>query len=221
MKKRAFVLFFLVVSLPAAAALDLNPAPWRGHDRATWQYWDFQENNQTPLPDDFVNPFGALAADVYPTSGTWKQEIQGHTGVFPLSGHVFVPVNNFSEELDEKIIWIQFTWLSKGGTPNVEARANEPLPLILTVPEWTSAVLVKEELLNDGWSHSTYQVVLTPNPQQEIIHVYGSIYIDDLVIDTLCIPEPATWGLLAAGTVFLFVFGEGFERNKQYLKRLH
>lgn len=203
MKRTMYVLLLSSLSLPTLAALDLNPPDWRGHERSTYQYWDFSTDNQTPEPEDYKGAFQPLPAEVYPSSGSWNDELEGHTGVFPLSGDIYVPVYNFSEPLNEKIIWIQLTWLSKGWTPLVEAKADS-LDIQTVIPEWTTGFLIDEQVLNDGWTHSTFKVILRPNPSQELIHIYGSIYIDDLVVDTLCIPEPATLVLMAMGSFLVF-----------------
>ncbi len=205
MKWTGHILLFLSTSLFTFAALDLNPPSWRNQPRATYQFWDFSINDLTPLPDGYNGPFNPLEADVRPSSGVWLSQESGRNGVFPLSGEIFVPVYNFAKPLDQKIIRVQMTWLGKGGIPQVEARAVSPdtIPGI-TVSEWVAGTLIKEESLAEGWMHGTYEVIVRPNPQQEIIHIFGPIYIDDLIIDTVCIPEPATWGLLGIGSLMLF-----------------
>jgi hypothetical protein len=205
MKWIGHLLLFLSLSLFTFAALDLNPPSWRDHPRATFQFWDFSIDDLSPFPDYYAGPFNPLRADVRPSSGVWLAKESGRNGVFPLSGEIFVPIYNFAEPLDEKIIQVQITWLGKGGVPKVEARADSPNTIPgITVLEWTAGSLLKEESLADGWVHGTYEVILLPNPSQEIIHIFGPIYIDDLIIDTVCIPEPATWGLLGIGSFILF-----------------
>ena len=181
------------------AALDLDPPDWRGHERSTYQFWDFSTADLAPLPEDgYENPFGPLPADVQPASGIWYSEKDGHFGVFPLSGNIYVPIYNFPEPWDQKIIQVQLTWLSKtDGVPQIEAMGDDGV--------WMDGVHIAEKdvVLDQGWMHSTYLVILQPNPTQETVHIFGDIYIDDLVIDTLCIPEPATLALMIFGAIML------------------
>jgi hypothetical protein len=48
-------------------------------------------------------------------------------------------------------------------------------------------------------NHSVYHIDLHPNPSSEIIHIRGGINVDELVVDTYCVPEPAAWFLLLTG----------------------
>ena len=192
MRKIPIVLLLFTLALPAWA-VDLNPPVWRDNPRTTLQIWEFNINDVNPMPDDYVGPFDPQPADVKPYgTDSWLADYHGHQGVWPLSGEVFVPIINFPESLDEKRIWIQLTWRSKGGQPAVEASADQ-------IP-WVDGYQIGEaSQLADGWYHSTYEIVLNPNPPEEMVHIYGAIYLDEMVIDTICIPEPTTVALLSIG----------------------
>ncbi|MBI4580191.1 MAG: PEP-CTERM sorting domain-containing protein, partial [Planctomycetes bacterium] len=71
-----------------------------------------------------------------------------------------------------------------------EMRFNVPGQEVVSVPLGT-------------WIHSTYLIRLEPNPDFEIVLVSGSITVDQLVIDTICYPEPASLMLLGLGGTLL------------------
>jgi hypothetical protein len=48
------------------------------------------------------------------------------------------------------------------------------------------------------WYYSWYKYRLIPNPDAERVAISGSVFVDELVIDTYC-PEPATMALLGLG----------------------
>ena len=193
--RRLMLIFMLCVFAASAFALDLNPPNWRTAPRTTFQLWGFDTNNANPLPDVYFGPFNPLPADVRPLAGhEWIAALDNRTGVWPLSGQVFVPIKNFPEPFNEKLIWIQLTWTTKGGVPVTEASGDNGLMV--------DGTLLSEVPLANGWTHSTYQITLQPNPTQELVHIYGAIYLDEMVIDTICIPEPATLSLLIAGALF-------------------
>ncbi len=191
MKKISFVFLLLTLALPLFAE-DLNPPPWRGHLRSTLQIWEFEENNSNPLPDLYDGPFNPQPADVIPVGGDqWLPDLDGMTGVWPLSGEIYVPIENFPEPLDQKLIWVQLTWKTKGNQPATEASGDNG-PMV-------AGNLIGQTALDQGWYHSTYQIILQPNPSEELVHIYGAIYLDEMVIDTICIPEPATVVLMTMG----------------------
>ena len=208
MKKGAFIFFFLGISLSCLAAFDLTPPDWRGEPRTTYQEWNFSTPSLSPLPDEYEGPFDPLAATVQPVSGPWYRWFGWHQGVFPLSGHMYFPILNFEELSEEKVIQIQVTWFQKkcGYRPLIEAAPvfQEDLDGGSSA-DWIRAALVGEKKLRFGWRHSTYEIILRPNPPQEIIHITGAIYVDDVIIDTLCMPEPTTLILLGLGGVVLML----------------
>ena len=53
------------------------------------------------------------------------------------------------------------------------------------------------------WVHSTYLIHLEPNPAWEIVKIDGTLVVDEIVIDTICFPEPAAMGVLAVGGLAL------------------
>ncbi len=61
----------------------------------------------------------------------------------------------------------------------------------------------------DGWVTEVLKFRLEPNPPWEILTMGEFIsypaYVDQVVIDTICIPEPGTLVLLAVGCVRLLV----------------
>ncbi|MFA6176853.1 MAG: hypothetical protein WC765_09785, partial [Phycisphaerae bacterium] len=51
------------------------------------------------------------------------------------------------------------------------------------------------------WYHTTYLFEVRPNPIVEYVTIGSAVWVDELVIDTLCMPEPATVGLLCDGAL--------------------
>jgi hypothetical protein len=61
-----------------------------------------------------------------------------------------------------------------------------------------SGQLVETDVLpGTNWSHSTWLVTLPYNPPFETLDVTGITHLGEIVVDTRCIPEPATLSLLA------------------------
>ena len=65
--------------------------------------------------------------------------------------------------------------------------------------------IVENELQGDGWMHTTYYFEVEPNPDLEFIGLFFTdlIAVDQVVIDTICIPEPITISLLGLGGLVL------------------
>jgi len=53
--------------------------------------------------------------------------------------------------------------------------------------------------LGDGWFESTYTWRIPGNPLDESFTIGGTIDVDEIVIDTWCVPEAATFVLLGLG----------------------
>ena len=101
-----------------------------------------------------------------------------------------------------KDVWIQLTWAKQ-----VTASA----PAISSIPGGTIQLLSQVDIGPTGepppaganWWHSTYNIRIYPNPDFETIRIDGTIMVDEVVIDTICAPEPSALALLALGAVGL------------------
>ena len=63
-----------------------------------------------------------------------------------------------------------------------------------------------EKIWGDGWYTILYSFTIEPNPIFEDIYIKFSsypAYVDQVVIDTHCVPEPTTILLIAGGIVGL------------------
>jgi len=73
----------------------------------------------------------------------------------------------------------------------------------------TDSRLVQKIALDDTtYTHIVYDLTLKPNPSDEKIYIqpmYCQIYIDEIVIDTICVPEPSSVLLLAVGAAGIAV----------------
>ena len=179
---------------------DMNPPQWRGQPGSTWQQWEYGTDNPTPAVDCGENQYGVATMDVWPGMGQiWLSEYEGRQGVWPLSGALEAGIPNNPVQNPYKEIWVQVTWAPQ--VPRVEPLVSA----MLSVEDlnWYESELVAEEALDGPWTHSTYRILIEPNPAFEIVRVEGGILVDEVVIDTICVPEPATMSLLGLGALAL------------------
>ena len=191
-----FVLSVCLLTQNLFAALDLNPPLWRGDDGTTMALWEFSTDDPTPIPDIEHNPYGTADIEVFPAAGhAWQELYKGRSGMWPLSGRIEIGIDNDPNPRERKEIRVQLVWRSKGGTPSVTE-----------LDHGATAELIGDTIINEeyNWHHSTFQMFLFPNPDYETIQISGAIRVDELVIDTICIPEPASLLLLALPTLAYF-----------------
>ncbi len=188
---------------------DINPPTlWqRGEPGSTYQQWEFSSDNINPVPDFLDNPFGTPVLTVYPDD-PWLEEWGGHSGVWSLSGAIQTEIPNYQILNDYKLIQIQLTWSTEFPVPVA------PVVIIESDPVGEVTLLDEETIIlgptgvpsaGDNWYHTTFLYEIVPNPNIETITISGTIMVDELVIDTICVPEPATMSLLVIGGIALLI----------------
>lgn len=196
----------LSVLLIASTAFgdDLCPPAWRtsppGQGTTTFQVWEFSTDDNPADPDEVYNAFGDPSATVENVGlrTYWKEwdPYEGdHQGVWRLysDGDIRLDIPNSPYPDDRKRIWIQITFSAGAGHD----------PELIVVPPMTGVVdLIQQTQLDDYYYHGVYEIIVEPNPPSEQIYIMPrdcTVYVDEIVVDTICIPEPATLGLLVLG----------------------
>jgi hypothetical protein len=203
MKKSLLVFAALVAVLmvSTAGAEDLNPPVWRGDDLTTYQRWEFGDASLSPPPDYASDPY-PLESPVMTIPDTWPNTAHMASyldmgGVWRLESpdDIWITIQNYDNENPLKYIWMQITFAAEGGTA----------PLVLTNPGYTGIVVSDPVLMGEHW-YVTYDITLEPNPPSEVIVIQPdacTTYIDEIVIDTICVPEPVTVCFLGLGALAL------------------
>ena len=206
-------ILFLVAPL-AASADDIQAPWWRGLWSTTSQVWDFgtdETGDWAGHPD-----WGGLAPDgpalggndPLPSTMLWIEPIDdwipddpttGRIGIWPLSGIIDVVVDNHEPPNEFKWVWVQLTW-------RPQLVGAEPLIYDLdpaAAPGWEPRIVGTVDLGGD-WYETTYEWRLYPNPPDEWFTIGGDIDVDQLIVDTWCIPEPGIMAIVGVSLLALW-----------------
>ncbi len=121
-------------------------------------------------------------------------------GLWPLSGLIVIDISNYGPPNPYKLVWIQITWTS-------ESPYAEPVVDELLFKERGELV----QRIHVGpvgaalWWHDTYliKIKILPNPTREVLRVQGAVWVDEVVVDTYCVPEPSTTAALGSMVIML------------------
>lgn len=211
MKKVVLLAVVVGLAAPAALADDLNPPEWRGQPNSTFQHWSFDSDLSDGAgswaPDVAENPFGA--PDFYDYSlGTWTDGYEGRTGVYQLDSEYdfeLIEINLPNSPEPNPVKWVRIQVVS-----HWDGEVLEP-DVYIGGDEWEitdSEIYPLDPEDQFGWIYSRWDISIYPNPEFEEIDLYSfngyPLIIDQIVVDTICIPEPGTMGLLSlAGLALL------------------
>lgn len=209
--RSSIVLAVALLSLPSFAD-DLFPPAWRlSNPTATVQEWDFNSSNLPLAPDGniwgsggggFVNPYGTPLL-TQATSAIHMASVFGRNGVYVMPGgppmmEFYIP--NDPLGAGPKEFWVQISWFA-GGTP------FRPDVTLFSTAYSGPLSLINEFTMPDGWNHSTFAVTLPSKPSSErlVLNNFSpvGIAVDQVVIDTICVPEPASLAAIGLGCAML------------------
>ena len=183
-------------------AEDLNPPEWRGEEGSTLQIWEFFSADNPAAPDVDQNPYGSAVAEVtgdFPFTQWLSVDPVDTTaeGVWRFEDYMRLDIPNQPIDNPYKLIRIQLT-LSTGDD------ADMPADIAIMadgteVPADQISFLGMTQL-SEYYYHATYDIVIYPNPTEESIYIQPrdcTLYVDEVVVDTICVPEPASLLLLS------------------------
>ena len=211
---RALVLAALVVmAVSAFAEVDPTVPLWRGSEGSTYQKWSFDsEDNPAVLSSDpGLNPYGDPTAfvTVGDLGSGWQPNMGGfgtQTGLWDLGslGTISIDLPNRPYDGGFKELWISVVCFEDPGwmvAPAVEVLCGGVISFL-----GEETYLVEEDSISGQWNVRLTKWRIEPNPNSEHVlitsDVFGSV-IDRIEIDTICVPEPASFATLLMGGPFL------------------
>jgi len=210
--KKIFLWMFILMWTGVCAATPVSQVWWQRTDPgATWQEWTFSSNANPAVPETYSNPYGIPSASISATGDAWGpagwySSWLGRSGVW--HGDVttiLLTIPNAQVPNPYKEIWVEvgfrgfllpdpaFPEFGPEYAPNLDAwiggnPVNDVVSLGNTI-----------EFSGDGWKKLVIGWRIYPNPDLEQIflafHDSGAD-IDYVTVDSICIPEPASLGLI-------------------------
>ncbi len=191
-------------AVPLLTPYDTNPAPFRGEERTTLQVWTFGTDDNGGAPDISVNLNGEAKISNL-AAFDWVPEQLGHQGIRVIDNHaasgMVIHVDNFDLPNPSKKIWVQIVF-NTGWPPSIKVLPNAGG----ANPEQRMTLVGVPESVDDWYMKATYELTLDKNPNHEIfriIPVNWEAWIDEIIIETQCVPEPMTLTLLGMGGLLL------------------
>ncbi len=186
----------------SATADDVIPAPWRGDANTTIQEATFSQSGNISW-ESVTNPFGTPDIWMYGDVSQWNDQAEGRSGVISWgdSGNGFsMDIPNNEDANLEKRIWVQVTYYGAGPT------IWKAVGIGTGGGSWAGLPPLEDTVNHsDGWVTDAREMVIQPNPSSEFVGIRwtGAGMVDQIVVETICVPEPATTALGFAALAML------------------
>lgn len=197
MKQAILVCAVLCIAAGPVVARDVVPLPWDPTiPTNTSQAWEFTVDPPGP-PTVVSNPYGPPIMLVEGET-TWPYEMAGPDGLVinvlhfgETGGSITITIPNSPQPNLVKFVQYQVTSDKGMNGPPMSAPPGTIDPSTFGNTQWP----------NGTWYTYSGVIAIPGNPPTETItfNFYPNTNIEEIVIKTVCVPEPATMGLLAAG----------------------
>ena len=199
----------------AANADDFAPPPWRGGPLSVYAEWDFDQAVAPPSVfsagwnADVEMTVGGMNGETLKTFGdrtshldfdsydhwTWSNQ-SSVTPAVTEGAYLAANVVNWIDGQPLKLLRIQVTYETL--TLDVPDIVDEDV-LGYEGDTLVPASLVKHVDVDSSQYYEDWRIVPNPDWEQIPIFVPYGTFVDQIVIDTISIPEPATWTLVTIG----------------------
>ncbi len=217
MRRFASILFVAALGIPCVAlADDLNPPNqpvplpgnilWaRGALYSTSAEWEFLTNANPITPDGtvpvYVGNFPINGPLATMTNLTYSNDGQGMDGWLAgtEAGSIILDIPNWIDNEEFKYLHLQISYNHPGPdstmSVNIQAFDGHGVQEVHFEGAIDGHFLPNDE----HYLYQFWQIIPNPDWERITIDVPAGYFIDEIVVDTISIPEPATMGLLAVG----------------------
>lgn len=204
MRLRGMFVLCAIVVISASSFAGFVP-DWRGDLGSTYQEWQFNTGENPTAPDIDENSYGFPEAKIGagdPSGMEWLSSDRGHDGVWKTDGYIELYIPNAPNNAPDsyKIIFIQMIFDAGANSDAWVRYSADGLPLSPGIAP------IESVDLGDGYRYGLWKIEITPNPTEETIYTlpfYCDLFADSIIVDTICIPEPATMAILGLGSLLV------------------
>ncbi len=225
MNGKKVVVICLIITAGLGTMVSADVWWQRGDAGSTWEDWSFSTNANPAAPEQYYNPYGIPSASVivegvvHTDLPGWYADYLGRTGVWHGDfASVALTINNAPIQNPYKEVWVEVGFrgelLPNALYPNYPGEIYGPdLTAWIGQAEVTNVQEIGRviESAGSGWRKLTIGWKIWPNPDLERIYLAfhnSGADIDYIKVDTICIPEPTTLVLLAAGCLAMLKKGK-------------
>ncbi len=199
--------WFLSFMLSSGILLaEFSPPEWRGLPGSTYQTWTFSTSDISPVADGYNNPHGTPQLNDL-VNGTWISQRDGRQGVWNAQS-LFFSIPNDDTSLFT-MYRIEITWNVQATTsPNLDFYIGENISTAVAMDIIEDAYIPN----SNWWKYTIFEATVSTFPSTPVIYFEAKfahlgtitpIYVDEISIDTIAIPEPAAMLLLGLGGLLL------------------
>jgi hypothetical protein len=191
-----------------ALADDFAPPAWRGGVLSTTQGWEFLTSQDPLQPDDPNVPLVIGDGGGVPLAQTGAMQWVPHDGdgglVSAAGGLVGLYIPNWIDFKPYKRMWVQITYVGTAATPPILFQfvaQDNVVNTVTVVPDAPTIYPLDPPHVDSGRFGLTQGFTLYPNPDWERFEVIVpvGVVLDQIVVDTISVPEPASWVLAICG----------------------
>jgi hypothetical protein len=214
----------LLIGSSVALGKDLGPLDgWQRYtDNTTFAHWNLHDAG-SPFPDELWNPNGEPWMEF--TEGLWEwsdgwpcpPDLEDGPGTgtcdgwhctSPGGGKITLTIPNDPNQREMKRIFLQLTSTKSPSGVTTTGSGSAPGGYTSgTFPTGRPQGQVPGPVppFGGSWYVYNYGLTIQPNPESETItiEVPECTVVDQIVVDTECVPEPATVGMLGLGALAL------------------
>jgi hypothetical protein len=198
----------LILFLSGMLWADFNPPEWRDSPGSTYQKWTFSTDSTSSIADSYNNLNGTPSMGNI-ADGRWLAQVGSQLGVWEAKSMNFYIPNDTTKP--ETTYRIEMVWdVQASGYPALHVYVGSGADTASAI----EATIIENSLIPNSWrwQYTIFEITAPTCTSTPAIFFKAEftdfsritpIYVDEVVIDTISVPEPATLLFIGLGSLLI------------------